>query len=158
MVFPICQRVTYWRLVVPGIAAAVSAGFERSTTCMVTVRVWPSPDSCRWARRMSMPRWLAPPMTGYRAAPAGALMALTGELLAPDTGFPNKPIPEDCRATVTRGAPEWSTSWGRVGGIGDWISPLEVSSYTNSAAPDLSIVTAKKSARLRFPCWAMQAV
>src|SRR5437879_3134788 len=156
MVLPICQRVTYCRLVAPVITAVVEAGLDRSTTCMRTLSVWPSGERRRLLDRISMPRWLLPPITGNRASPAGSLSPLTGVFDGPETAVPNKPIPEDWRATVITPAPQWSTNCAlqRLGGC---TKPFDVSSYTISAAPVLSMLTSKKSARLRFPVDRMQA-
>src|SRR2546421_11014956 len=105
MVLPICQRVTYCRYWVPGIMAAVTPGWLRSATLVVTVTVWPFEERRSPVDTMSRPGTFAPPITGYRASPEGSLIPLTGVCAVPLTAVPNSPIPEDCRATVTMGAP-----------------------------------------------------
>src|ERR1700682_4891604 len=100
---------------------------------------------------------LAPTITGESASPDASDLPLTGELDGPLTLVPNRPNPDDWRATVITPAPQWSATC-TVHVPGACTSPFDVSSYTISAAPLLSIVTTKKSARFRLPCWVMQAV
>src|SRR5207244_6165211 len=98
MVLPICQRVTYCTLVAPWIAVIAPSGCLRSVTCIVTLRVEPLGEKLSWLERMSMPGWLLPSITAYRASPAGSLRPLTGELDGPLTLVPNRPRPDDWRA------------------------------------------------------------
>src|SRR6267378_3026197 len=105
---------------------------------------------------MSIPGFPAPPITGYRASPAASLRPLTGELDGPLTLVPNRPRPDDWRAIVITPAPQWSATWA-LHGLGCCTSLFDVSSYTISAAPLESMVTTKKSARLRLPWLAMHA-
>ena len=79
-------------------------------------------------------------------------------LLEPLTCVPKRPGPEDCLRIVTSGAPAWSTSCWLSGVKPGCTRPLDVSSYTISAAPLESMVTSKKSARLRLPWIVMQPV
>src|SRR5919198_6427204 len=125
-------------------AAAVMAGWARSTTFIVTLRK--PPDRFIWLPRMSSPGTLVPPITGYFASPEGSPRPNTGAFDGPDTEVPNSPSPDDCLAIVITPAPAWSTNWPGAVNPG-WARPLDVSSYTTSAAPVLSIVTTKKSAR-----------
>src|SRR2546422_4815532 len=103
MVLPICQRVTYWRNAVPGIRSAVAMGFERSTIFVVTVRVLP--DRLMELLKMSMPGTFVPPITGKSASPKLSLIPLVGAFDGPETFVPNRPGPDDCRATVMTPAP-----------------------------------------------------
>src|SRR6266446_9983435 len=98
MVFPICQRVMYWRNAVPAIRRAVALGFERSTILVVTVRMLP--DRLMELLRMSMPGTFVPPITGNSASPKLSVIPLTGALEGPETLVPKRPGPEDCRAIV----------------------------------------------------------
>ena len=110
----------------PVIFAAVAAGLERSTILVVTVRVLP--DRLMELLRMSMPGTFVPPITGKSASPELPVMPVVGALDGPETLVPNKPGPEDCRATVITPAPAWSTVWLPVGVNPACARPLEVSS------------------------------
>src|SRR5438552_19114406 len=100
---PICHRVTYWRYTEPATSEAVRAGFDRSSTFVVTVRV--CPDRLSVFPRTSMPGTSVPPITGYRASPHGSESPLTGALEVPVTDEPSRPGPADCRAIVITPAP-----------------------------------------------------
>ena len=77
---------------------------------------------------MSMPGTFVPPITGKSASPELPVMPVVGALDGPETLVPNKPGPEDCRATVITPAPAWSTVWLPVGVNPACARPLEVSS------------------------------
>ena len=94
---------------------------------MVTLRVEPLGEKLSWLDRMSMPGWLLPPITAYRASPAGSLRPLTGELDGPLTLVPKRPRPDDWRAIVITPAPQWSATC-TVQVPGAWTSLFEVSS------------------------------
>src|SRR5258706_7182981 len=159
----ITQRVTYCRKAAPGteLNALLMALGLRSATFMVAVSVDPSGDSARLVPPRSRLATLLPPITGYSASPALSPVELVGALVASpcrgDTGVPNRPRPPSWRSTVTTGAPAWSAS--PLVGVKPCCSrPLVVSSYSTSAAPVWSMVTLKKSARLRSPWEVMQPV
>src|SRR5260370_40080443 len=98
MVFPICQRVTYWRKLVPVIRAAVAAGLVRATILVMTVRVLP--DRLIELLNISMPETFVPPMTGESASPKLSLIPAVGAFAGPETFVLNRPRPEDCPATA----------------------------------------------------------
>ena len=54
-----------------GQATEVVAGFERSTTFVMTLSVCPSLDRFSPVPTMSIPRTFVPPTTGYRGRAAG---------------------------------------------------------------------------------------
>src|SRR5439155_9041598 len=107
--------------------------------------------------RMSMPAWLTPPITGKSPSPETSESEFTGEFDDPETFLPKSPDPDAWRAMVITPAPQWSATW-TVHVPGGWTRLFEVSSYTISAAPVLSMVMTKKSARFRLPWLSMQPV
>src|SRR5205809_180223 len=83
--------------------------------------------------RMSMPGTFVPPITGKSASWELPVMPVVGALDGPETLVPNKPGPEDCRATVITPAPAWSTVWLPVGVNPACARPLEVRSEEHTS-------------------------